>query len=279
MPFVWSGDADIYYEQHGDLAGPPLLLIRGTGADGTRWMPQVEAYRSEVDCVIFDGRGVGRSHTTPPPYTVESMAADALAVLDDVGVQAAHVSGSSLGGAIGLHLAVHASERVLSLQLHSSWLATRGFAAYSLGLLKRFLLIGGTDFYYEATLPLLFSPTYMADNFDDLMQVLGHMQANSASQDGLLGQIEANLSHDLSGEVGRVRAPTLITVGQLDYVLPPLYSEELHGSIDGSELIVFPGGGHLVTLENADEFNRVTLDWLRPHLGAGHKEQRDQKSR
>ena len=59
------------------------------------------------------------------------------------GRHAAHIAGSSLGGAIGLHLVVHAPARVLTLQLHSSWLATRGFSAYSLGLLKKFLVTGG----------------------------------------------------------------------------------------------------------------------------------------
>lgn len=266
MPQARSNDADIYYEQHGEGEGTPALFIRGTGADGSRWMPQVEAYKAEVPCVIFDGRGVGKSDTTPPPYTVEQMAGDAIAVMDHIGISSAHVSGSSLGGAIGLHLAVHSPERVATLQLHSSWLATRGFSEYSLGLLKKILLAGGTDFYYEATLPLLFSPTYMMDNFDDLMKILAHMQANPATEDGLRGQIEANLSYDLSAEASRVDVPTLITVGELDYILPVACSKELHEAIAGSELIVFPGCGHLVTMENSADFNRATLDWLRPHL-------------
>lgn len=266
MPLARSDDADIYYECHGDGDGPPVLFIRGTGADGTRWMPQVEAYRAEVPCVIFDGRGAGKSDTTPPPYTVGQMADDTIALMDHLGLASAHLSGSSLGGAIGLHIAVHAPERVETLQLHSSWLATRGFSEFSIGLLKKILLAGGTDFYYEATLPLLFSPTYMMDNFEGLMKILAHMQANPATEDGLLGQIEANLSYDLSAEASRVDVPTLITVGELDYILPVSCSRELHEAIPGSELVVFPGCGHLVTMEDPEAFNQTTLDWLRPHL-------------
>ena len=229
-------------------------------------MPQIEAYKAHVPCVIFDGRGVGRSDTSPPPYTVAQMADDTIAVLDHLGLESVHLSGSSLGGAIGLHLAVHAPERVRTLQLHSSWLATRGFAEYSLGLLKKFLHAGGTDFYYEATLPLLFSPSFMAEHFDELMRILVHMKSHPATVDGFRGQIEANLAHDLSAEVGRVDVPTLITVGELDFLLPVACSQELHEAIAGSELVVFPGCGHLATMENAADFNQVTLDWLRPHL-------------
>jgi pimeloyl-ACP methyl ester carboxylesterase len=266
MPLVRVNAVNIYYERHGEGDSPPVLFIRGTGADGTRWMPQVNAYKSEVPCVIFDGRGAGRSDTTAPPYTVEQMAGDTIALMDHLELESAHISGSSLGGAIGLYLAAHHPERVRTLQLHSSWLATKGFAAYSLGLLKKILLAGGADFYYDVTLPLLFSPTYMMNNFDDLMAILAHMKANPATDDGLLGQIEANLTHDLSNDLSRVRAPTLITVGELDYLLPVSCSQELQQAIDGSELVIFPGCGHLATMENSEDFNTTTLDWLRPHL-------------
>ena len=207
MPLAPSDDVKIYYERHGDGDGPPVVFIRGTGGDGTRWMPQIEAYKAHVPCVIFDGRGVGKSDTTPPPYTVAQMAADTIAVLDHLGLESVHISGSSLGGAIGLHIAAHRPERVRTLQMHSSWLATRGYVEFSLGLLKKILQAGGTEFYYEATLPLLFSPRFMTDNFEDLMRILAHMKAHPATEDGLLGQIEANLGHDLSAEVGARRRP------------------------------------------------------------------------
>lgn len=258
-----SDDLHLHYEQFGALDAPAVVLIRGTGADGTRWMPQVEAYRDEFRVVIFDNRGVGKSDTPPGPYTVADMALDTVRLLDALDIERSHLSGSSLGGAIALHIAIEQPERVLSLQMHSSWLTTRGYTEFSLGLLKRFLEVGGTDFYYEAALPLLFSPSFMSRDYERLTGILAHMKANSATPEGLMAQLGANLTHDLSGKAGSVAIPTLITVGELDYLLPVAASEELAAAITGSELVVFKGGPHLVTMESPDEFNEVTLDWLR----------------
>ena len=267
MPHVTVTDGtSIYYESHGDESLPTLVLIRGTGADGTRWMPQVRAYESEVRCVIFDGRGVGRSETTPPPYTVESMAGDTFDLMDALGIGAAHLSGSSLGGAIGLRMAADAPERVLSLQMHSSWLGTAGFSEFSLGLLKAYLVSGGVEHYYAATMPLLLSPGFMSANFEQLMKILAHMRANAASYDGLLGQIEANLSYDMRAEATKVTAPALVTVGEMDVILPVQCSEEIHQALPGSEFFIFAGAGHLSGMESPEEFNRVTLDWMRRHI-------------
>jgi pimeloyl-ACP methyl ester carboxylesterase len=268
MPHATIGDGvRLHYEDFGSPAAPAIVLIRGTGADGTRWMPQVEAYRDEFRVVIFDNRGVGRSDTPPGPYTVAQMADDTLALMDHLDVERAHLSGSSLGGAIALHIACHHPDRVVSLQMHSSWLATHGYTSFSLGLLKRFLEVGGTEFYYEAALPLLFSPAFMSGDYERLMSILHHMKTNSASLEGLAGQIEANLTHDLRAEAPSVRVPTLVTVGELDYLLPVAASQEIAAAIPGAELIVFAGGPHLVTMESPDEFNKVTLDWLRQLKG------------
>lgn len=253
----------LHYELFGDDDAPVVVLLRGTGADGSRWMPQVEAYRDEFRVLIFDNRGVGGSDTPPGPYTVADMANDTIALLDFLDIDRCHLSGSSLGGAISIHIAIEHPERVLSLQLHSSWLATRGYTAYSLGLLKRFLEVGGVDFYYEASLPLLFSPLFMSREHERLMGLLDHMKAHRATYDGLLAQLEANLSHDSSERAGEICVPTLVTVGELDYLLPVAASEELQRAIPDAELVVFPGGAHLVTMESPERFNEVTLGWLR----------------
>jgi pimeloyl-ACP methyl ester carboxylesterase len=256
-------DLELSYELFGDDGAPVVVLVRGTGADGTRWMPQVEAYRDEFRVLIFDNRGVGGSDTPPGPYTVADMADDTVRLLDALGIDRCHLSGSSLGGAICSHIAVEQPERVLSLQLHSSWLATHGYTAFSLGLLKQFLVIGGVDFYYEAALPLLFSPAFMSREHERLMGILEHMKTHSASFEGLLGQLEANLTHDLRKRAHEITAPTLVTVGELDYLLPVAASEELQRTIPDAELVVFSGGPHLVTMETPERFNEVTLTWLR----------------
>ena len=256
-------DLELHVERFGPPDAPTVILIRGTGADSSRWMPQVEAYQDEFQVVIFDNRGTGKSDTPPGPYTVAEMADDTFALLDALDIDACHVSGSSLGGAIGLQMAVARPERVLSLQMHSSWLATRGYTEYSLGLLSKILDLGGIDYYYEATLPLLFTAKFLSSDFARTSEILARMRANAASPDGLRWQIDANLSYDLSAEVGQVDVPTLITVGEHDFLLPITASQELQDNIKGSELVIFEDTAHLSGMEAPAEFNRVTLDFLR----------------
>lgn len=253
---------ELFYEWRGTSNGVPVVFIRGTGADSSRWLPQAEVYQEHYRCLLFDNRGSGRSGSPPGPYTVATMAADVVQLLDQLGVERAHFSGLSLGGAIAQHIAIHEPGRVATLQLHGTWAKTRGYAKMYLGLLKRLLDQGGLDLYYEAALLYLFPPRFFNDNYDHAQQILASMKANSSPIEGLRGQLDANLSHDLLDEVGSISSPTLITVGEFDMCIPREYSEELHELIPRSELVVFPGGSHLYGLQNPEEFNRVTLEWL-----------------
>lgn len=254
------------YEEFGPADAPTVLFIRGTGADGRRWMPQINDYCKHFRCVIFDNRGVGESDTPPSPYTVEDLAEDTLDLMDHLGIEAAHLSGSSLGGAVAMHVAAYFPERVHTLQIHSSWLSTINYAGYSLGLLKRLLLIGGVNFYYEASIPLLFSPSFLGERFPEAAAMLENMIENACSAEGLMGQIEANLTHDLAEAAASIGVPTLVTVGELDLLLPVAESRRIQQAIPNADLIVFPGGGHLVSVEDPALFNRLTLDWLNQQL-------------
>ena len=69
-----STGVDLYYEWHGTANGPPVVFVRGTGADSSRWLPQVEGYKSRYRCLIFDNRGSGKSDSPPGPYDVAMMA-------------------------------------------------------------------------------------------------------------------------------------------------------------------------------------------------------------
>ena len=161
-----------------------------------------------------------------------------------------------------MQIAAMHRNRVDSLQVHSSWLATDQYAGYSLNLLRTLLVTGGVEFYYEATIPLLFSPSFLTGSYDKLHGILEGMRAHAATYDGLLGQIEANLSHDGRRAAAELAVPTLVTVGESDLLLPVSESLRVHEAIPGSSFHVFPGGGHLVSMESSDDFNSVTLNWL-----------------
>jgi pimeloyl-ACP methyl ester carboxylesterase len=270
MPTIGSSTGiSIYYEWHGPREGTPVLFIRGTGADSSRWLPQVQAYAPYMPCIIFDNRGCGRSDAPAGPYTVAMMAQDALALLDHLGVTVANLSGLSLGGAIAQHMAIEWPDRVATLQLHGTWARTRGYATFYLSLLKRLLDEGGLNLYYEGSFLHLFPPSFFNDQFERATEILAGMKSHAGSVHGLDGQLQANLSHDELDRLRLIQCPTLITVGELDMALPPEFSLELHKAIPGSELVIFPGGSHLFGLQDP-EFNRVTLGWLNRQLGDGH---------
>jgi len=97
MHTLRSGDATIAYDIDGD--GDPLLLIMGLGADRRMWMLQLPVLTQHFRCITFDNRGIGDSTAPEGPFTMEQMAADALAVLDEAQVERAHVLAISMGGA------------------------------------------------------------------------------------------------------------------------------------------------------------------------------------
>src|SRR5690242_1765577 len=110
---------DLYYETHSQ--GEPLVLIPATGFAADVWLPdQVPALSKSLQVIIFDPRGCGRSSSPSKEYTIGDMAADTIALLDHLGLPAAHVLGHSMGGRIGLAMALDWPRRVRSLILAAS---------------------------------------------------------------------------------------------------------------------------------------------------------------
>ena len=104
MPRVEANGLGIFYREAGD--GPPVLLVQGLEMDHRGWAMQLPALRDRFRCLSFDNRDVGQSDRARAPYTVKEMAADALGLLDALGVRRAHVVGFSMGGAIAQEIAI-----------------------------------------------------------------------------------------------------------------------------------------------------------------------------
>src|SRR6202789_2656263 len=119
VPKIKVNDITMNYEPQG--SGEPLVLIPYLAADNACYAFQVAEYSKHFTCISLDPRGAGETDKPDGIYSTELFADDVASFMGAIGVETAHVSGLSLGGAIGLWLASKYPERVKSLSLHSCW--------------------------------------------------------------------------------------------------------------------------------------------------------------
>src|SRR6476661_4023236 len=117
MPNARLADVTLHYQIDGDAAAPPLLLSNSLGTSIEMWEPQMPALAGRFRVIRYDSRGHGQSQVTPGPYSIEQLANDALGVLDELSVSRAHFCGLSMGGMVGMWIAINAPQRVDRLVL------------------------------------------------------------------------------------------------------------------------------------------------------------------
>src|ERR1044072_3004495 len=119
MPKVKVNDITMNYEQQG--SGEPLILIPFLTADNACYAFQVAEYAKHFTCFSLDLRGTGESDKPDGVFTTELYADDVAAFMQAAGISRAHISGLSLGAAIGMWVAAKHPDKVKSLSLHSPW--------------------------------------------------------------------------------------------------------------------------------------------------------------
>ena len=119
MPFVdRPGGARLYVQSTGE--GSPLLLLEGMGGDIPGWRRNIPVLAARHRVIAYDHRGNGRSVMQDGPVTMATFVEDAVAMLDDAGVERAHLYGQSFGGMVAMEAALSHPDRVRSLVLASA---------------------------------------------------------------------------------------------------------------------------------------------------------------
>jgi len=257
-----SDGCELYYETWGAADGEPLLLVMGLGADLRGWVFQRHVLGRRFRCIAFDNRGAGRSEAPEGPYSLEQMAADAVAVLDAEGIDQAHVMGASMGGVIAQILAVRHADRVRSLVLactasrHHHWrrelLVEWERAARTKGMGSL-----GVDAFRWLVGPRI------RKRFGLWLNILARIVLSQPSQ-GFANQARAilDMPDSMRDELPQISVPTLVVVGSQDILTPVGDSEELAETIPGARLEVIGGAAHGVMVEAPAAFNEVVLDFL-----------------
>lgn len=268
MPDIVANGISMHYEQQG--IGEPLVLIPYLGADHMCYAFQVQDYAKHFSCYALDLRGSGASDKPAAPYTTEQLADDVAAFMAAAGIPRAHVSGLSLGGAVGLWLAAKYPDRVSSLTVQSCWSKTDPLlraVVESWQLLARVTRVH--DVIVHGIFPWCFTPELYAGKPDFIQSLVDFVYSRpEPSADDFIRQSNAVLAHDVEPHLHRITAPTQIVFGQHDRLTSTRFAGPMTQAIRQTELVVLEDCAHGLLYERVEEFNGRTLDFLQRHSGA-----------
>lgn len=268
MPLMVSGGSSVDYDVHGKT-GPPLLLIAGLGFGRWCWFKQVPILSRRFRVITFDIRSLDRLDLLDPKdhlRGVADLAFHPAALLDYLGIERAHVLGTSLGGFVAQELALQRPTLIDGLVLVCTSHGGPHSAPPSWEALKAMLGLGATDRADAARrgLQTATSEAYRALYPEEYEQLVEWRITDAPSQPSYLEQMMAGARFDVSGRVHDIRAPTLVLHGSDDHVVPVANAEALAEAIPDAKLRVFEDAGHLVFIEQAQEVNEEVISFLKP---------------
>jgi pimeloyl-ACP methyl ester carboxylesterase len=215
-------------------------------------------------CVMFDWRGQGQSQVTESGYDAESLTADAVAIIEELGCAPCHYIGLSMGGFVGLRLAIRHPDLLRSLILIGSSADAEpqeNMGRYNLlkFVARRFGLriVGGR------VMPIMFGEKFLTDPARSEEADYWREVMVSGDRIGLTNAFEgAILRPAVYDQLHKITVPTLIIAGDDDKATPLALSQRLHAAIAGSQLVVIPDAGHTTTIEEPQVVTSAIMRFL-----------------
>jgi pimeloyl-ACP methyl ester carboxylesterase len=254
---------ELAYEASGE--GLPVVLLHGFPFNRTLWREQVEALRERYTVITLDLRGHGETPATTgdAPATMEEMARDVSALLDELRIDVPVVLGGlSMGGYVALAFYRLFPERVRALLLAD----TRPHADTEEARLNRAetatrALREGMTTIADTMLPKLLAPATHAEH-PQIVRRVRDMILQTDPQGAAAALRGMAVRADQTELLREISCPALIVVGSLDTITPPADAEVMQREIRGSRLVVIEGASHVSNVERPDEFNRAFEKFL-----------------
>jgi 3-oxoadipate enol-lactonase / 4-carboxymuconolactone decarboxylase len=253
MTLAWRAD--------GPAGAPTLVLLNSVGTSSEMWTPCIAPLAEQFRVVRIDTRGHGDSPPAAPgaPCDLADLGCDVLAVLDELGVGRVQLAGLSLGGMVGMWLAIHHPERVgrLGLLCTSAYLPPAQFWLDRAAAVRA----GGMVAIADTAVDRWITPE-LAQRDPELRTFLRDMLAG-VDAESYAQCAEAIATMDLRPDLGRIAAPTLIIAGLQDPATPPEHAEQIARGITGSRLEVLDPASHIATFERPGAIGALLLDHFR----------------
>lgn len=259
MAFARGEDAEIYYEVHG--RGTPIVLSAGMGGSGSFWAPQLDALAERHRVILYDHVGTGRSAKVH--RSIAGMAEDIACVLDQAGVDAAHVVGHAIGGIVGIELALRHPKRLRSLTVVNGWGRADPFLRRCFEIRKELLNRSGPQAYVRAQPLFLYPPQWISENIAHLDAEEERILEHFPSAATMNQRIDMFLAFDGGARLSAISVPTLLTSAKDDALVPAYLTRELAAAIPDSRVHEVDWGAHAFSVVTPGIFNDTLLDFCR----------------
>jgi 3-oxoadipate enol-lactonase len=238
---------------------PALVLSSSLGCTRAAWTPQLPALADSFRVVSYDHRGHGESPVPAGPYTLDDMGEDVIALLDRLGIERAHLCGLSLGGMVGMWLAVDHPERLDRLVLCCTFARNVPDAPWD----ERIAAVraGNPGAVADGVVERWLTPQFVERE----PRTRAWLRAMIAGQptEGYAAACAAVRDMDLLDSLSTVRARALVIAGAQDEAAPTPSVELVAQEIPGARLEVLSPAAHLANVERPEAFTRLVL----AHLG------------
>jgi 3-oxoadipate enol-lactonase len=263
MPLVKINGHDLYYEEHG-AGSETIVFAHGLLWSGRMFDDQVTALKTRYRCITFDFPGQGRSEVTDRGYDIDSLALDAATLIRELKAVPCHFAGLSMGGFVAMRIGIHYPELVRSLILMETSAdpePPENIPKYKLlSFISRWLsmrLVAGK------TMQIMFGQAFLNDpkRHDQREQWRGYLLANN--QTGIARALKGVIERDgVFDKLAKIKAPTLVIVGEQDVATVPAKAERIAAGIPGAKLVRIPNAGHTSTVEEPKAVTRAIEEFL-----------------
>jgi pimeloyl-ACP methyl ester carboxylesterase len=229
----------------------------------------VTGLQGEFQMLRFDNRGIGKSVPCDGEISIEAMAADARALMDEAGWESAHVAGYSMGGVIAQQLALDYPKRVRSLALLCTFARGKDVNQHNLPFLWKAARtrIGTRRSRRRAFLEMLFEAEYIAAKGEEALAAdVGRLVGRDIAEQPpiVMRQLKALGGHDASQRLGELAGmPALVVSGTRDVIARAWSGRRLAELISGARFELLTDGTHGATIEHVERVNEMLRTFWR----------------
>jgi 3-oxoadipate enol-lactonase len=233
------------------------MLSNSLGADLTMWDKQLGAFTQHFRVVRYDCRGHGGSSAPDGPYSIRRLGLDAVAILDDLGIEKTSWCGLSMGGMVGQWLGASFASRIDKLILSNTTCYYSDKCAWTDRI--DFVRSNGLAAMTNPTMERWFSQAFREAQEDEIARATGMLL--KTSPEGYVGCCAAIRDMDHRALLSKIIAPTLIIAGRLDAATPVDRHKFIRDQIAGAGLAILEAA-HLSNMEQPDAYTDTVMQFL-----------------